>query len=189
MLDVGDKKSVPSSSVLIRDDQRQQCCLWRANRWIQRKAEDRTQHPMELMHHLVSLATCPVSPTLRSFGASLTVVTFEVSCWKRRTRTCVQRSMPFMSLGPGRLATRYSTSPMPPAPDCLGTSIGWWRCCALSSGIVGRSPCDLPVNRLRKKVPACGPRRLDLQAGTPTHSGAVDWQKANPRRRRFDVPK
>ena len=188
MLDVGGKELIPSSSALIRDNQRRQFCMWRANSWIQLKAEIQIQRSKELIRPLVCLATCPASPTPRFSAASLTVATSEASCWKQRTRTCGQRSMRSISLGPGRLATPCSTSLMPPAPDCSGISTDWWKCCASSLGIADRSTCDLPVNRSRKRVPACGPRRSDLQAGSPTYSGAVHWQKANPRRRPSDVP-
>lgn len=188
MLDVGGKEFIPSSSALIRDNQRLQFCMWRANPWIQLKAERQIQHLKELIRPLVCQATCPASPTPKLSAALLSVDTSEASCWKQRTRTCGQRSMRSISLEPGRLATPCSTSLMPPAPDCSGISTDWWRCSASSSGIAGQSACDLPVNRLRRKVPACGPRRSDFQAGSPTHSGAVYWQKANRRRRPSDVP-
>ena len=187
MLDGATKDSVPSSAVLVLQDQQRPCCIWRINPWILRRFVRRTPLQATLTPQSVCPTTCLASPTPKSCVALLTVATSEASCWKRRNRTCAQHSMRSMSSEPGRLATRCSTSHMPHAPDCSGISTGWWRCCASSSGIADRSPYDLLANRLRKRVPACGLRRTDLQAGQPTYSGVAHWQKTRARRRRADV--
>ena len=187
MLDVATKDSVPSSTVLILPDQQAPCCMWRTNPWTQQRFVPRTPLQTTLTSQSVCPATCLALPTPKSCVALLAGATSEASCWKRRNQTSAQHGMRSMFLGPGRLATRCSTSHTPHAPDCSGISIGWWRCCASSSGIADQSPYDLPANRLRKRVPACGPGRTYLQAGQPTFSGVTHWQKARARRRQSDV--
>lgn len=188
MLDVEVKDSVPSCPVLALQDQQRPCRKWRTHRWIQQRVVTRT--PPQGTPTLLSASptTCLASPTPRSCAALPRVATSEALCWKRKTRACVQHSMRSTSLGPGRLATPYSTLPTRHVPDCSGTSTDWSKCCASSLGFADRSAYDWPANRSRKRAPAYGPERTDLQAIQPTHSDVARWQNASAYWRQPDVP-